>query len=101
MPPPDFDIVVVGGGPGGSVAAALARLRGMKVLVAEKERFPRFHIGESLLPIGNAILRETGVWPRLMSAGFIHKYGAAFFSANGRASTEITFSDGIVPGLEH
>ncbi|MGD1030820.1 MAG: tryptophan 7-halogenase [Opitutaceae bacterium] len=100
MQAPDYDIVVVGGGPGGSVASALARLRGFRVLVAEKERFPRFHIGESLLPIANGILRETGVWPRIESAGFVNKYGAAFFSANGRATTEIMFSDGIIPGLE-
>src|SRR5579859_2283640 len=97
----DFDVMIIGGGPGGSTAAAFARQYGLKVLVVEKEQFPRFHIGESLLPMGNAILRETGAWPKLEAAGFIHKYGAAFFLSNARAKTEIDFAEGLVPDLDY
>src|SRR5580692_5331117 len=97
----DFDLVVIGGGPGGSTAAARARQAGLKVLVVEKEQFPRFHIGESLLPMGNGIMRETGVWPKLEALGAVRKYGALFFSDNGRAAKEIIFADGLVPGLEY
>jgi flavin-dependent dehydrogenase len=97
----DYDMAVVGGGPGGSTAAIFARMRGMTVLLAEKERFPRFHIGESLLPMGNSILRELGVWDRVEAAGFIRKYGAAFFTSGGRTSTEIEFGESLVPGLDY
>ncbi len=94
-------MVVVGGGPGGSTAAAFCRLQGFRTLVVEKEQFPRFHIGESLLPMGNALMREIGVWPKLEAAGFIRKYGAAFLLANGQAETEIRFTDSLVPGLDY
>ncbi|HEU5080407.1 MAG TPA: tryptophan 7-halogenase [Opitutaceae bacterium] len=97
----DYDVFVIGGGPAGSSAASFARKAGLKVCLAEKETFPRFHIGESLLPNGNALYKELGVWPKLESAGFIKKYGAYFFLANGRAEKEIIFAEGIVPGLEY
>lgn len=96
----DFDMIIIGGGPGGSTAAAFARQHDLKVLVVEKEQFPRFHIGESLLPMGNAILRETGAWPKLEAAGFVRKHGAAFFLANARAMTEIDFAEGLMPDLD-
>ena len=67
----------------------------------EREQFPRFHIGESLLPMGNAIMRETGAWPKLEALGGVRKYGALFYSANGQATKEIIFADGLIPGLEY
>ena len=65
----DCDALVVGCGPGGSSAATYLVRAGRRVLVLEKEIFPRFHIGESLLPYNQAILRELGVLPAIQAAG--------------------------------
>jgi flavin-dependent dehydrogenase len=71
------DVVVVGGGPGGSVCAAQLARRGLRVLVFEKERFPRFHLGESLLPHSMPVLEEIGVIDAVRER-FLPKYGARF-----------------------
>lgn len=96
----DHDVLVIGGGPAGSCAAARARQHGLRTLVVERCAFPRFHIGESLLPAGNRVLRETGAWPKVEAAGFIPKYGAEFHRADGSGAKKIVFSESLIPGLD-
>lgn len=89
-----YDAVIIGGGPGGSCAATLLARAGCRVLLLEKERFPRFHIGESLLPYNRDIFDALGVMPKLQAAGFFPKYGAQFHLANGTKSTAFVFGGG-------
>ena len=75
----EFDVVVVGGGPAGSTLAALVALQGHQVLVLEKETFPRYQIGESLLPSTiHGICQLTGAADELAKAGFMRKRGGTF-----------------------
>lgn len=73
----EFDVVVIGGGPGGSTVSTLLARRGRKVVVLEKDRHPRFHIGESLLPMNMPILERLGVLDRVREMG-VKKNGADF-----------------------
>lgn len=96
----EFDLLVIGAGPAGCTAAILAARQGWRVRLVEREPFPRFRIGESLLPAGNELLRELGVWPELETRGFVEKRGARFCSAEGRRRKRVDFSKAAVPGLE-
>lgn len=78
----DCDVLIVGGGPAGSTLATLLSRAGLKTLVLEAERFPRHHIGESLVPAVMPILEETGVLPTIHAAGFSLKYGACWTTSN-------------------
>jgi len=89
-----IDVLIIGGGPGGSSAATFLARAGKRVLVLEKEVFPRFHIGESLLPYNHAIFREMGVLPALQAAGFPRKLAAQFHLGNGSLGTRFVFKDG-------
>ncbi len=71
-----FDIVVVGGGPGGSACATLLADQGYRVVLLEREKFPREHVGESLLPASIPVLERLGVMPAIEAAGFVVKHGA-------------------------
>ena len=74
--PEHTDVVVIGGGPGGSTAAALLARHGFDTILLERERFPREHVGESLLPASMPILQDLGVLGQIGAAGFPKKYGA-------------------------
>jgi flavin-dependent dehydrogenase len=80
----DYDIGIIGGGPAGSTAAAYLRKAGLSVAVFEGARFPREHVGESLVPATTPVLIETGVMPKVDAANFPKKYGAAWTSAESR-----------------
>lgn len=70
------DVVVIGGGPGGSTTATMLARQGWQVLLLERQRFPREHVGESLLPASIPVLEELGVLPAVQAAGFVPKWGA-------------------------
>ena len=72
------DVIIVGGGPGGSTLAAFLAKKGYDVGLFEREAYPRFHIGESLLPASMPIFKETGFYEILNSGKYIKKYGALF-----------------------
>lgn len=72
---PEYDVIVIGGGPAGSTAASMLAKSGRSVLLLEKEKFPRYHVGESLVPGVMPVLKELGVLSALDSGGFIRKYG--------------------------
>jgi len=90
------DVLIIGAGPAGAVAAGLLRKRGIGVLVLEKETFPRFSIGESLLPQSMAYIEEAGMLQAVVEAGFQYKNGAAF--ARGERYTEFDFRDKFSAG---
>src|SRR3989337_4488312 len=72
------DVIVIGGGPAGSTAATLLAQQGFSVTLLERERFPRFQIGESLLPYNNDLFDRLGVADKLEKGDFFPKYGAQF-----------------------
>ena len=93
---PKYDLIVIGGGPAGSTLASLVAMMGHKVLLLEKQRFPRHQIGESLLPATvHGICRVLGVQQELEKAGFQRKRGGTFLW--GRSSTPWTFAFSKLP----
>jgi len=77
------DVIVIGGGPAGSTAATLLAQQGFSVTLLERERFPRFQIGESLLPYNNELFERLGLVGQLDQGDFFPKYGAYFVTGDG------------------
>ncbi|WP_454826223.1 NAD(P)/FAD-dependent oxidoreductase [Paraburkholderia xenovorans] len=90
------DVVIIGAGPAGAVAAALLRKAGRSVVVLERQHFPRFSIGESLLPQSMAYLEEAGMLQAVVEAGFQYKNGAHFIYRD--KSSAFDFRDKHSPG---
>src|SRR5450432_4767085 len=88
------DVAVIGGGPAGSTAAAFVARRGYKVIAVEKEHHPRFHIGESLLPMNLPVFERLGVLDKVRALG-IFKPGADFEADNERGYNTYAFSRAI------
>ena len=89
----ECDVAVVGGGPAGSSLATLLRQSGYTVTLLERERFPRPHVGESMLPGVLFALGKTGALERVEKAGFTKKYGATYIWGRGRDPWTIRFSE--------
>jgi len=88
-----FDVVVCGGGPAGSTVSALLARQGHQVLLLEAKRFPRYHIGESLIPGGIHVLRESGVLPKIDQHGFVVKRGNTYVWGRSRDPWNIAFAE--------
>ncbi|HZL35940.1 MAG TPA: NAD(P)/FAD-dependent oxidoreductase [Tepidisphaeraceae bacterium] len=88
-----YDVVVIGGGPAGSSAATLIAKAGHSVLLLERSHFPRFHIGESLMPESYWTFQRLGMLPRLKASPFVKKFSVQFVNGSGRESQPFYFDE--------
>ena len=88
---PDYDVVVAGGGPSGAATATFLAQHGRRVLLVERETFPRYHIGESLIPYTWFVLERLGVIGRLKASPNPKKYSVQFVSVEGKVSQPFYF----------
>jgi flavin-dependent dehydrogenase len=85
--------VVVGGGPAGSTVSTLLAQRGLKIRLYEREKFPRFHIGESLIPETYWVFRRLNMLDKMRTSPFVKKYSVQFVNAAGKESAPFYFHD--------
>ncbi len=96
-----YDVAIIGGGPAGSTAAALLARAGRRVIVFEREKFPRFHIGESLLPFSMKAFTRLGLHEKFLRAGFMKKFGGEIVGACSETGTKFYFKDGYRSQTDH
>src|SRR5712671_3106668 len=87
------DVVVIGGGPAGSTVSTLLAQHGCGVLLFERDRFPRFHIGESLIPETYWVFERLKMLDKMRASPFVKKFSVQFVSATGKVSAPFYFHD--------
>src|SRR5437763_9691781 len=87
------DVLVIGGGPAGSTCSTLLAQHGLKVTLFEREHFPRFHIGESLIPETYWVLKRLKMLDKMKASHFVKKYSVQFVNARGKVSAPFYFHD--------
>src|SRR5436853_3213664 len=86
-----YDAVIMGGGPAGAAAAAILAEHGHRPVILEREKFPRYHVGESLLPFTYHPLERLGLVQKMRESAFVKKYSVQFVSPSGKASQPFYF----------
>ena len=87
------DVIVIGGGPSGCATATILAQRGYRVSVYEREHFPRFHVGESLIPFCHGTIRRIGMLEKMKASHFTKKYGVQFINEHGKLSEPFRFEE--------
>src|SRR3954470_8633589 len=87
------EVIVIGGGPAGSTTSTLLAQQGHRVQLFEREHFPRFHIGESLIPETYWVLQRLNMLPKMQKSPFVKKYSVQFVNAAGKLSAPFYFFD--------
>src|SRR5512145_2115242 len=88
-----YEVVVIGGGPAGSTVSTLLAQQGCRVELFERDHFPRFHIGESLIPETYWVLKRLNMLPKMQRSHFVKKYSVQFVNASGKLSAPFYFWD--------
>jgi flavin-dependent dehydrogenase len=95
----NYDVLIIGGGPAGAASGALLAGKGHRVLILEREKFPRYHIGESLLPFTFYPLQQLGLIDKMRQSAFVKKYSVQFVSPSGKASQPFYFFNRYDPDV--